>query len=74
MLPAHPYFTQEDPRNRDEGLADYNALLFQLDSSFDEDGKEIVMIGDMGVMNFFIWQDDLQRRDFSDVLYSWDCC
>jgi len=67
-------FTQEDPRNRDKGLTDYNVLLFQLDSSFDEDGEEIVMIGDMGVMNFFIRQDDLQRRDFSDILYFWDCC
>lgn len=71
---GYPYFTQEDPRNRDKGLTDYNVLLFQLDSSFDEDGEEIVMIGDMGVMNFFIRQDDLQHRDFSDVLYSWDCC
>jgi hypothetical protein len=71
---GYPYFTQNDPRDEDKGLADYNVLLFQLDSSFDEDGEEIVMIGDMGVMNFFIRQDDLQRRDFSDVLYSWDCC
>ena len=52
-----------DPRARTD-----LELLFQLDS---DDG---VMWGDCGVGNFFITDADLKRRDFSRVLYNWDCC
>jgi uncharacterized protein YwqG len=62
-LGGYPNFTQEDPRTRTD-----LELLFQLDS---DDG---VMWGDAGVGNFFITDDDLARRDFSRVLYTWDCC
>jgi uncharacterized protein YwqG len=62
-LGGYPNFTQEDPRTRPD-----LELLFQLDS---DDG---VMWGDAGVGNFFISDADLARRDFSRVLYSWDCC
>jgi uncharacterized protein YwqG len=62
MIGGYPYFTQEDPRD-EEGME----LLFQLDSD-DE-----MMWGDVGVGNFFISPADLQRRDFSRVMYNWDC-
>lgn len=66
---GYPYFTQWDPRNgekyRDEGYV----LLFQMDSDADAD----IMWGDVGVGNFFIRDQDLKARDFSKVLYSWDC-
>lgn len=32
-----------------------------------------MMWGDMGVANFFIRREDLLRRDFSRVWYTWDC-
>ncbi len=51
-------------------IQDY-ILLFQLDSD-SEDGKDI-MWGDAGVGNFFIHPDDLRKRDFSKVVYNWDC-
>ena len=38
----------------------------------DFDGGEI-MIGDCGVMNFFINREKLRNKDFSDVFYNWDC-
>ena len=60
-------FTQTDPRIYKDGVADY-LLLFQLDS----DKK--IMWGDMGVANFFIHPDDLAKKDFSRVMYNWDCC
>ena len=66
-LLGHPFFTQEDVR--EEGSR-YNTLLFQLDS----ETVDIVMWGDCGVGNFFINAEDLQRLDFSNVLYNWDCC
>jgi uncharacterized protein YwqG len=62
-LGGYPNFTQDDPRARPD-----LELLFQLDS---DDG---VLWGDAGVGNFFITDEDLARRDFSRVLYSWDCC
>ncbi len=65
-LGGYPFFTQEDPRPR----ADDYLLLFQMDS----DGDADILWGDCGVGNFFIREQDLKNRDFSRVLYSWDCC
>lgn len=62
-LLGYPYFTQEDPRD-----GAYETLLFQMDSDDD------ILWGDCGVANFFINLEDLKRRDFSDVFYTWDCC
>lgn len=61
-----PYFTQWEPRD-DEQMKEYDASLFQIDS-----GKE-VMIGDSGVMHFFINREKLKNKDFSDIFYHWDC-
>ena len=70
QLGGYPYFTQEDPRVVQHGELD--TLLFQLDS--DARGREfLVCWGDLGVANFFIAKDALVRRDFSRVLYNWDC-
>lgn len=68
-LGGYPMFTQWDPR---EGrMENYEILLLQIDS-FGTGCKEI-MWGDSGVGNFFITPEDLANRDFSKVLYSWDC-
>ena len=69
-LGGYPFFTQSDPREYNHKIQDY-ILLFQLDSD-SEDGKDI-MWGDAGVGNFFIHPDDLRKRDFSKVVYNWDC-
>ena len=63
---GYPIFTQDDPRN-DDTLAQYKILLLQIDTEGD------IMWGDAGVGNFFITADDLKKRDFSRVLYNWDC-
>ena len=64
---GYPYFTQTDPRcYRD--IKKYELLLLQIDS----DGG--IMWGDSGVANFFIDNDDLAKKDFSKVFYTWDCC
>lgn len=68
-LGGYPYFTQDDPRSTSR-FKDY-ILLFQLDSSGQEDVE--ILWGDCGVANFFIHPDDLKKRDFSKVLYNWDC-
>ena len=69
---GYPCFTQEDPRNENDG---YDVLLFQLDSGWQgEDAPNAqIMWGDAGVANFFIKREDLKKRDFSNVLYNWDC-
>ena len=64
-LGGYAYFTQDDPRRVDEPMI----LLFQLDS----DERMDLMWGDMGVGHFFIREKDLITRDFSRVLYDWDC-
>ena len=67
-LGGYPSFTQYDPRS----LGDpHDSLLFQMDSDYSGSGD--IMWGDMGVANFFISREALRRRDFSDVLYNWDC-
>jgi uncharacterized protein YwqG len=64
-LGGYAFFTQQDPRYEWGDMA----LLFQLDS----DSTIGCQWGDMGVGNFFISQEDLTKRDFSKVLYHWDC-
>jgi len=69
-----PYFTQEDPRKYEEKYQKYDILLFQLDSEHDKTkGKWKVCIGDAGVINFFINREKLKNKDFSEILYNWDC-
>ncbi len=69
-LAGYPYFTQTDPRHYNEKVQNY-ILLFQLDT---DDAENEIMWGDSGVGNFFIHPEDLKNRDFSKVLYNWDCC
>lgn len=74
---GYPDFTQTDPRLFG-GYPNY-ILLFQLDSdevepeSKQETGIDL-MWGDTGIGNFFITQEALNRLDFSEILYNWDCC
>ncbi len=63
---GYAFFAQEDPRFE---LEEDWLLLFQLDSD-DELGWAW---GDSGVANFFIRPEDLAARDFSSVVYNWDC-
>jgi uncharacterized protein YwqG len=64
---GYAYFTQIDPRTGNDELEKY-LLLFQLDSD-----EENTNWGDCGVANFFIHPADLARKDFSKVMYTWDC-
>ncbi|WP_409175273.1 YwqG family protein [Brevibacillus fortis] len=63
---GYPYFTQ--------AYLDQDGweLLLQLDMEGDN-YDYYVSWGDSGVGNFFIRREDLLRRDFSKVLYTWDC-
>ncbi len=69
---GYPYFTQSDPREYREDDY-YNTLLFQMDSDM-IDHEDYVLWGDCGVANFFINDEALKNKDFSRVLYNWDCC
>lgn len=64
---GYPTFTQYEPRN-EEQQEKYNFLLLQLESEWKK-----ILWGDMGIGNFFISSEKLKNRDFSDVLYNWDC-
>lgn len=67
-LGGYPFFTQEDPRGY-RVYPTFDTLLLQIDTD-DEMG---IMWGDSGVGHFFIALEDLKKRDFSKVLYNWDC-
>ena len=64
---GYAYFTQYDPRDEKAEYLEM-VLLLQIDSQ-DND----ILWGDVGVGNFFIHPADLERKDFSRVLYNWDC-
>ncbi|NBI28628.1 YwqG family protein [Chengkuizengella marina] len=66
---GYPFFTQMDPREDDKELEEHDILLLQIDTD-DDVG---IMWGDAGVANFFIRKEDLEKLDFSNVLYNWDC-
>ncbi|KAA6391255.1 MAG: hypothetical protein EZS28_013220 [Streblomastix strix] len=63
----NPYFTQDDPRLYQKTMKGHTILLLQITSL---DG---IMIGDCGLVNFFITPKDLAKKDFSRVAFNWDC-
>jgi len=70
-LLGYPGFIQEDPRPCLSGGEQY-VLLFQMDSDANENGFDMCW-GDGGIANFFIQRSHLQKLDFTQVLYNWDC-
>lgn len=75
-LLGYPVFTQYDPRTDDEQYAGYDTQLFQMTTSDDDDEDESdfkAMWGDMGIAHFFINRNKLIEKDFSDIMYYWDC-
>lgn len=66
---GYPTFCQEDPR---EESSDQTVLLLQIDSEYDGE-RNRTLWGDAGICGFFCTPDELKRRDFSNVLYNWDC-
>ncbi len=52
---------------------DYSVQLLQLDSDMDDDRNFYIIWGDCGVAHWFINLEKLQKLDFSDIRYHWDC-
>ena len=68
---GYPNFIQNDPRD-DYGVDnDSLILLLQLDSQQNEAIQ--IWWADGGIANFFIKKSALERWDFSEVFYNWDC-
>lgn len=67
-LLGYPAFTQSDPRDYNKEYSKYDTLLLQIDTDDD------IMWGDSGVANFFINKEDLESKNFNNILYNWDCC
>lgn len=63
-LGGYPGTTQDYPIVAETGK---DVLLLQISCG------EHITWGDGGLANFFIAPEDLARRDFSRVLYNWDC-
>ncbi|CUS21587.1 LAQU0S03e06018g1_1 [Lachancea quebecensis] len=67
VIGGYPDFVQDDPRENRH--PEHTELLLQIDS----DNTVDIMWGDCGMANFFISLEDLKKKDFSKVLYNWDC-
>ena len=63
---GYPVFVQWDFRKPDY-LAAYDTVLLRLTSD------DFLMWGDVGEANFLIRREDLAKRDFSKVIFWWDC-
>ena len=74
---GYPCFEQEDLRDSDYNLRKYDTLLLQIVShtmpNSEGEEEELIMFGDSGGCQFFIPREKLRARDFSDVMYNWDC-
>lgn len=73
-LLGYPVYTQlGDPRFDDTQYAQYDTQLFQMVSYNEEGTKFMAIWGDMGIAHFFINHKKLMEKDFSDIMYYWDC-
>lgn len=74
---GYPCFEQTDPRGDNVNLEKYDTLLLQIVSHImpSEEGgtSDLILFGDEGGCQFFIPKDKLAARDFTDVMYWWDC-
>lgn len=70
---GYPAFTQLDPRGDNDSLTGYNVALFHMCSVYDKENGVDIMWGDEGTGTFLIPRENLRRRDFSKVLYNYDC-
>ena len=66
-----PTFAQYDPRESEE-YQKYDTLLLQVFTHRTQNETKI-QIGDEGAIQFFIPGENLKKKDFSDILYWWDC-
>ncbi|MCC3527597.1 MAG: DUF1963 domain-containing protein [Microcoleus sp. PH2017_22_RUC_O_B] len=64
---GYAYFTQTDPREYTPQYQDHKVVLLHMISD-DE-----FCWGDGGVGNFLIRAEDLEKLDFSQVIYNYDC-
>lgn len=73
QIGGYGYFINTDPRCEDRYSNNTIQLLQIVSDMENNDGYEITW-GGYGVCNFFISKEDLRNKDFSRVLYTWDCC
>ncbi|MEM7590412.1 MAG: DUF1963 domain-containing protein, partial [Cyanobacteria bacterium P01_A01_bin.83] len=71
-LCGYPNFIHQDPVPHPQYCQEEELiLLFQMVSN---QSKAIdIMWADGGICNFFIKRSNLEKLDFTQVLYSWDC-
>ena len=72
FIGGYPVFTQEDPRY-EESISDCDTVLFELDSVYNLEEDIDILWGDMGTGTFLIPRKNLEKLDFSKVVYNYDC-
>lgn len=72
IIGGYPSFIQWDPREENGNkYMGYESLFHIASESIDH--ETIIMWGDVGFANFMIKPEDLAKKDFSKVLFMWDC-
>ncbi len=71
QIGGYPMFLQLDPRNYEKDGKEYDTLLFQLSS--ERFKKCCIEYGDGGIAQYLMKREDLIKKDFSNVMYTWDC-
>ena len=70
-------FVGKDPRKckkYKEELQQYDRQLFQFDVHYLDENDYYFEHGGCGIAHFFIRSEDLERKDFSHVMYHWKSC
>lgn len=78
---GNPVFPQYDIRDsryiefnkHNLDYSNYDILLLQIASEWYDNTGDLINWGDSGSAHFFITKDDLERLDFTKVLYEWAC-
>jgi len=71
-IDGYAHINEVDPRVDEYDENNPWILLLQIDS-FQDNSKTISNWGDFGTANWFIRKNDLINKDFSKVLFNWDC-
>lgn len=73
FIGGYPYFVQDDPRYYSD-YKDCDTVLFELTSTYNIKSDIDIMWGDCGTGTFLIPREALKNKDFSRVVYNYDCC
>lgn len=71
QLGGYPHFFSEDERKEENGLADYKVTLLAMDGDVIISDDVRICFAPGAAVYFFITEENLDKRDFSKIFYTW---